>query len=84
MNDQLLIEDCELGMEVYLTNPDSFYIINESNPVKDSKYSCTGNIIKLDFGIKVKWKNGVSNHYKDGELSLVEGPKYHSIWTNQL
>ena len=82
MNDQLLLKDCELGMKVYLTSPDSFYIINESNPAKSSKYSCTGIITELNSGIRVKWKNGVSNHYKDGELSLVERSKYHSIWPN--
>lgn len=80
MNDQLLVKDCKPGMEVYLTNPDSFYTINESNPVKDSKYSCTGIITELDSGIRVKWENGILNHYKDGELSLVEATKYHSIW----
>lgn len=85
MSNQLLSkEECKLGMKVYLVKPDSFYVLNEKNPVKGSIYSCTGSIIKLDsdpgIGIKVKWKNGSSNYYKSGELSLVKTAKYHSIW----
>lgn len=83
MNDQLLLkEDCEIGMEVYLVKPDTFYVLNEKNPRKGGIYECTGIIVALNDCIKVKWKNGISNWYKDRELSLAESTEYRSIWPN--
>lgn len=85
MSNQLLSKkECRLGMEVHLVKPNSFYVLNEKNPIKGGIYECTGIIISLEQGIRVRWKNGTSNYYNSGELALVKAAKYHSIWPDQL
>lgn len=83
MSEQLLLKkECKIGMEVYLVKPDSFYILNEKNPVKGGEHECIGVIINIDDGIKVRWANGSVNYYANGELMLAETVEYHSIWPN--
>ena len=71
----LAVNEAEVGMEVKLTHPDPGYGTGLSNPTVGTKYECEGEIVGIanSGSIQVRWSNGTSNSYKDGELSLA-GP----------
>ena len=69
------------GMRVKLTHPDQDYYIDESNPAVGTEFECEGEIYFADrYDINVKWDNGTSNIYKDGELTSLDGGICVSIW----
>lgn len=81
MNNLLTIQNSKISMEVELTNPNPSYRISKSNPVKGSRFECTGIITFVDRYIEILWKNGSTNVYQNNELSLVNHANtYHSIW----
>jgi hypothetical protein len=78
----LLVKDCKKGMDVLLTDPDPMYDLGYSNPAVGTKTECVGTISHVSSGgiVHVKWSNGASNSYKDGELSTAHDGKFKSLW----
>lgn len=82
VQDRLNLEKAEKGWRVVLTHPDPGYSIDETNPVLGTEYECCGTILYCeDDFLEVEWDNGMTNTYKDMELSTIkEINSCISIW----
>jgi len=76
----LLVKDCKEGMDVLLTDPDPMYDLGYSNPAVGTEAECIGTISSVSGIIHVRWANGATNAYKDGELSAAYDGKFKSLW----
>jgi len=74
------------GAKVVLTHPDPSYSIGPANPKQGTEYACDGILTQAGgSSCHVDWRNGCSNGYKEGELSLAEesaSGNCGSIWNN--
>ena len=76
----LNIRDCTVGMRVRLSKQ-SKYSPHRNNPTIGSKHECGGIIVMSNGGhASVKWDNGTSNGYGDGDLISDTSPFCQDIW----
>lgn len=78
------INQVKKGLIVKLTHPKPAYTLGPSNPAVGTEWETTGEIIAIGLAsIGVRWKNGKTNSYSIGTLSIADGipeGNFESIW----
>ena len=76
----LTLENGRVRMRVKLTHPDPSYRIGPGNPKVGTKYECEGVVEYVGGSVDVRWDNGHTNNYKEGELTILDYGICVSIW----